>query len=246
MSSKSCTRCGGTEPHVVFGRLSRSPDGLSKTCRGCKAAISKAWRDRNKSSLLPSERVRHRARRKVDSDARRAADEASGVAEARRLDSQARLRARRDRQNAARRAAYAANPEKFLARDRARSAARMEKQRERQRAAYPQLRKDPAIVVRTRMRNRMNIALSSGKAGRSWLQLVPYTVEELTQHLERQFLPGMSWGNRRKWHIDHVIPCAAFDQADPDQFTACWALTNLRPMWARDNISKGARRVTLL
>lgn len=246
VETKSCKRCGKSGRLVIFGRLSRSPDGLNKVCRSCLAVSAKSWRDRNKATLLPKERERHRDRRKVESDQRRLMDEASGAAEQRRIASELKYRARRDRQNAARRAAYAKDPEKFLAIDRSRSAARLEAQRIRQRAAYPQLRKDPRFVIHTRMRNRMNMALSSGKSGRSWLQMVPYTVEELIAHLEKQFLPGMSWENRQKWHIDHVIPCASFDQSDPKQFAACWSLTNLRPIWAKDNIAKGSKVEHLL
>jgi hypothetical protein len=42
-------------------------------------------------------------------------------------------------------------------------------------------------------------------------------------------------------HVDHKRPCAAFDQTDPVQFAECWALDNLQPLWASDNIKKGAR-----
>lgn len=62
-------------------------------------------------------------------------------------------------------------------------------------------------------------------------------------HLERQFSPGMSWANYGRWHIDHDTPVARFnfDSAEHPEFKACWALTNLKPLWARDNLSKGAR-----
>lgn len=49
-------------------------------------------------------------------------------------------------------------------------------------------------------------------------------------------------------HIDHIVPVSAFsirDAGDPD-FAACWALSNLRPMWAKDNRRKGAKVLSLL
>gem|GEM_PF-4500409 len=30
--------------------------------------------------------------------------------------------------------------------------------------------------------------------------------DEFKSHIEKQFLEGMSWGNRDKWHIDHILP----------------------------------------
>lgn len=60
----------------------------------------------------------------------------------------------------------------------------------------------------------------------------------------------MSWENygRDGWHIDHRVPLAAFKFNTPDDpdFKVAWALTNLQPMWATDNFSKGARRLLLI
>lgn len=35
-------------------------------------------------------------------------------------------------------------------------------------------------------------------------------------------------------------PYALFDLTDAAQFAKCWDLSNLQPLWARDNIRKGA------
>jgi hypothetical protein len=90
----------------------------------------------------------------------------------------------------------------------------------------------------------------SGKGSRSWEELVGYTTEDLKSHLERQFSKNMSWDNygEEGWHVDHIIPRAAFAYtaaADPD-FKACWALTNLRPLWAEDNLRKSGTRTHLI
>lgn len=77
-------------------------------------------------------------------------------------------------------------------------------------------------------------------------RIVGYEMSELKQHLERQFTKGMSWDNYGEWHIDHIIPKSSFDPDNPEEIKACWALPNLRPLWAKQNISKGAKRVFLL
>jgi len=61
--------------------------------------------------------------------------------------------------------------------------------------------------------------------------------------LEQQFLPGMSWDNYGEWHIDHIIPVAVFNYSSVDHidFSRCWALSNLRPLWAADNLHKNAK-----
>ena len=94
----------------------------------------------------------------------------------------------------------------------------------------------------------MHRGMRSQKAGRSWRDFVPYSLEDLIIHLERQFLPGMSWDNRGDWHIDHIVPLASFNFETPDdpEFKAAWALSNLRPWWAKDNMQKSAKRLYLV
>jgi len=68
-----------------------------------------------------------------------------------------------------------------------------------------------------------------------------YTNEELFNHIESQFTDGMSWDNMSEWHIDHIRPVASFnyDSTEHPDFKKCWALNNLQPLWAKDNMSKG-------
>jgi hypothetical protein len=98
------------------------------------------------------------------------------------------------------------------------------------------------------MKQAIKRGLREGKAGRSWRDLIGYSVEALTDHLERQFLPGMSWENMGDWHIDHRQPLVSFKfgTVDDPEFKAAWALTNLQPLWNVDNWSKGGKRTLLL
>lgn len=79
--------------------------------------------------------------------------------------------------------------------------------------------------------------------GGRMVPLLGYTIQDLMQHLEAQFIHGMSWANYGKtgWHIDHILPKRCFDVASPQGVKAYWSLVNLRPLWARDNLRKAAR-----
>lgn len=68
-----------------------------------------------------------------------------------------------------------------------------------------------------------------------------YKTDELRAHLEAQFQAGMSWDNYGEWHIDHIKPLASFDLEDTDQLKLACHYTNLQPLWAKDNLSKGAK-----
>lgn len=65
------------------------------------------------------------------------------------------------------------------------------------------------------------------------------TIEEFMAHLESKFTAGMSFENHGEWHIDHIVPLATAETED-DVIRLCH-YTNLQPLWARDNISKGSR-----
>jgi len=88
-------------------------------------------------------------------------------------------------------------------------------------------------------------SLNGTKNYRKWQTLVGYTVEDLKSHIEKQFDTDMNWDNYglNGWHIDHKIPRGAFNysKTTDDDFKRCWALKNLQPLWAKENIRKGKR-----
>lgn len=67
------------------------------------------------------------------------------------------------------------------------------------------------------------------------------TPKQLRDHIESQFVKGMTWENQGRWHIDHIMPCSAFDLTKPDQVKVCFNWQNLRPIWAKKNLRKGKK-----
>jgi hypothetical protein len=101
-------------------------------------------------------------------------------------------------------------------------------------------RENPAAAMAERLRARIKNALKRGDAAkfRSTSRLTGCDVEALRAWLEKQFENGMTWENRSEWHIDHIIPCAAFNLLDESQQEVAFHFSNLRPMWASENIRK--------
>jgi uncharacterized protein (DUF2249 family) len=91
------------------------------------------------------------------------------------------------------------------------------------------------------MRRAVLRSLRTGKAGRKWTLILDFSIQDLMQHLEANFCEGMNWENYGEWHIDHIVPMSAFRfKSDEDTgFKKCWALSNLQPLWAHENLSKG-------
>lgn len=106
---------------------------------------------------------------------------------------------------------------------------------------------DPLLLMHRRVLGLVRKALerrdlkdrSRSVTGSFW-SAVGYTKRELADHIEKQFLDGMSWQNSSDWHIDHILPVRsfAFGSFEDAEFKACWALSNLRPLWAKDNLEK--------
>jgi len=86
---------------------------------------------------------------------------------------------------------------------------------------------------------RMRQALKNANKSDSTMNLVGCDIDSLRLHLEKLFEDGMNWDNHGEWHIDHIRPCASFDLTDPEQQRVCFHYTNLQPLWAKDNLSKG-------
>ena len=71
---------------------------------------------------------------------------------------------------------------------------------------------------------------------------LPYSAEQLRQRLEMNMQAGMTWANYgSEWHIDHKKPVRRFYEQGISDPAIVNALSNLRPMWAADNLKKGSR-----
>lgn len=115
------------------------------------------------------------------------------------------------------------------------------KQRRMSQLKYERSRRknDPTFKVKQNLRTRLRKALQRGTKTGSAVRDLGCSIDELKTHLESQFQEGMSWENYGEWHIDHIKPLAKFDLTDREQFLQACHYTNLQPLWADDNISKG-------
>ena len=100
---------------------------------------------------------------------------------------------------------------------------------------------DPIFRFIKNQRNRVWCALKGRNKSKSTIKLLGCSIEECWNHLEQQFKLGMTRDNYGLWHVDHIIPCASFDFSDPKQQELCFHYTNLQPLWAEDNLKKGAK-----
>lgn len=229
MLSKKCTRCGEEKPATLehFSPQKHAPLGFATQCKPCRREISRASIKRPEIA----------AQRKAYRDKTVASGEYSAQKKAWRLKNPEKAKAiaaanrqkRKDENAAYDKAWREANPEKIAA--------------IRKRTAE-KLKQNPGYVLHRRVKARVR-ALLTGRSFGLVSEIVGYTREQLAAHIESQFTEGMSWEILATGaiHIDHIRPVSSFDftTQDCEGFKACWALNNLRPMWALDNQRKGNR-----
>lgn len=97
----------------------------------------------------------------------------------------------------------------------------------------------PYIICR-KLLARVIALKEGGKPGKTEAML-GYTRLDLKNHIESMFKDGMSWGNHGEWHVDHIKPVSAFIKEGEKDPKVINALENLQPLWAKDNLSKGAK-----
>jgi len=72
-------------------------------------------------------------------------------------------------------------------------------------------------------------------------EILGYDVAQLKSHIEVKFEDGMNWENYGEWHIDHIVPVVQMVKQGITDPAIVNALSNLQPLWAFDNLSKGGR-----
>ena len=100
---------------------------------------------------------------------------------------------------------------------------------------------NPLVRMANSMRRSIRRYLDAGQKGEmSSFEIIGCSKDDLRKHLESKFRNGMTWQNYGKhWHIDHIIPLISSKSVDEIKRLCHW--TNLQPLTALENISKGAK-----
>ena len=67
--------------------------------------------------------------------------------------------------------------------------------------------------------------------------------KQFTKHIESQFTDGMSWDNKSEWHLDHVVPLSCATTIEGLEKLSHY--TNIRPLWAAENLRKSDNLVLM-
>lgn len=222
---KVCSKCKQQKTLKNFGKHSKSKDGLRTYCKLCANTMIKKWRENNKEK----ERLSNKIRRQKN------LIKYNKIAKIYREKNKNKLykKTKKWKQNNKEKIAnynnqyYLLNKEKIIKK----AINRIGNKR----------RNNKNFKIIDNMRTRISSALSYHKMSKSkrTINLLGCSAEEFWAHLEKQFTEGMTRDNHGKhgWHIDHIIPLSSAKNIQ--ELEQLFHYTNCRPLWAKDNISKG-------
>lgn len=105
---------------------------------------------------------------------------------------------------------------------------------------YKRFKNDLEWKIKKTLRTRFLRAVKKEFKNSSVTKLLGCSIDEFKIYLESKFQGGMTWKNHglKGWHIDHIIPCAAFDLTKEEEQKKCFHYSNLQPLWWIDNLKK--------
>ncbi len=241
LEEKHCLRCDEWKALKEFSKHKRSRDGLQSSCKGCDV-IAKKKRKR-KLGIKPRLLAEHRFQDDLEEKHCLKCDEWKLLKEFNKFK-----RKWDGLQSHCKKCveiAYNKRTSTEHGRERVRAQGRKSRRKRKtngKASAYRRKRRreDPAFAIMCRLRCRVNHAMKAKGANKSigTIELLGCTSACFRSYIENQFVDGMTWENKDKWHIDHRVPCAAFNMLDPLQQRYCFWYKNHQPMFAQHNLSK--------
>ena len=246
---KKCSRCGEMKDYSCFNKDKSRKDGLQRTCRGCYKEYRLENRDRinrqqqgykygRRKELAEKERIRYHSNKEDIREKQKKYREDNRD----KINKQKRDSYYRNKENILERnkEKYSNNRDFFLGKNRKQRASGKYKAYVRW---YNKTRKrnDPLYKLTCHVRTMTyNAFRNKGYTKRSQTyRLLGCSFEDLKSHIENQFTGTMNWDNHGEWHIDHIVPLASAESEE--QLTKLCHYSNLQPLWAEENLSKGGK-----
>ena len=230
MLTKICKECLVEKPTERFPRSKKNTDGFCGRCRDCVNAATRKRRTAKIEETRAKNREFYMKNREEINKQRR---EKNSIPE-NRIKIREYMREyikdpiKNERKLESHRRSYLKHKDK-----------NKEQKKARRRAYDKRRRTEPEFRLKDNMRRRLRSFLRGHPKPTTTFKLVGCSPNELVQHLEKQFLPGMTWENYGKeWHVDHIVMLQEFSIINEEELRLAFHYTNLRPLWVFDNVCR--------
>jgi hypothetical protein len=214
VENKTCTKCCDVLPASMFNKDAYSKDGLKSMCKSCYSSI-------RKQSIMKSKQYDYATL--VKEKHCKKCDLVKPISE------------------------FSTNRKSvdnysYICKD---CTPKSQWTKEQQAASHKKHCEKESVAIYRKLRlsqnNRIAYALKTHGLvkGKRTIEYLGCSLDFLREWFEYQFKgTNMSWMNHGTWEIDHVTPCASFDLTKEEQAHTCFHWSNLRPLWATENIRK--------
>ena len=218
--SKICVTCNQEKPIEYFYKRKDSKDGYRNQCKDCKDLIDKNNKNKNRQYYLDLKK-KYYLKNKENLSKKKREYYFKNIEYIKEKNKE-----------------YRENNKETLA----------EKNRQWQRnhkeyrcEKYHEKMQNELYRIKVNLRSSINNYLNNRGICKTkkTQEILGCTYEEFKNYIEQQFQEGMNWNNRGEWHLDHIIPMASAKNAE-EAIKLCH-YTNFRPLWAIDNLKKGAK-----
>lgn len=215
---KTCSKCDKLKAKECFSRDAKRKDGLQPQCKAC----FKEYRQSN-SKILKVKKADYYAKNRARISSQKKEWRLNNLEKIKEYNKVNALEIKKAKQK------WALNNKEHL-------------RKVKTKYHLTKYRSDIEYRIKHNLRSNLYNKLKNSKNS-SVTKCLGCSVTQLKAHLEAQFQPGMNWDNygRDGWHIDHIRPLASFNLKNKEEFKKACHYTNLQPLWAEDNLRKGAK-----
>lgn len=227
VNKKICTKCKIEKDLCYFGYHPQTKDKLQCRCKECRKLDKKKHYSENK------EKINKKTKKYYENNKEKLSDYQKKYREKNKEELQKKYKER-----------YQKSPEKYYLKTKLYNEKNKFKVNE-YKNKYNKLKKNESVLFKLKvlMRDRLSQYFKYSRINKNntTLNIIGCLPTELKEYLEQKFCNGMSWDNHGKdgWHIDHIIPLSSA-KTEEELYKLCH-YTNLQPLWAKDNLSKGSK-----
>ena len=234
MSTKTCIHCGKVKPVEEFVKCNQKADGRDSACKICRREV------------VRKNAERRRAIREKEGNPLLGKCSKCGLTQS--FDSFYPAKNLGGRSSWCKKCLskhYSSNKDKYRERARRWRAAHPIERRLKAKRDNEAKRKSLMWHIERKILRKMDRYAKHGisrLARTATENTLGYTFAQLRAYIESKFTEAMTWDLLMdgKIEIDHVIPRSSFyyESVHDQDFKDCWALSNMQPLWKKDNRAK--------
>jgi hypothetical protein len=228
MPEKTCSQCGELKPAELFFVRRSSKDGLNSSCKDC-CGVQNSIRAK-KYYLKNKDKIKESVKACAIKNTARILDYSRAYYRDHKELFTIYRKENKEKRSAQYKSWFSLNRKKV-----------MEKRKLR-------VKTDIQYRLQGTLRHRLLMALGryrQGTKSASAVKDLGMSMPEFIKYIESLWTPGMSWDNYGNkigsWSLDHIKALSTFDLSCPSQQKQAVYYTNIRPLWHKDNLSKGNR-----